>query len=310
MRPRQQSPRRRRRRKAVIERRFTVSRFVENVWRAIRQPRNAGFFLVLLLICFTAAPLMRYCKDHRYFIVRGVEVQGTDRLAAARVRTWLGMVEGRSIWRTAPRDLEESLRRHPPIADALVRRILPDRIEVTVEEREPDAVVRDKRGFFFADVDGVLFERARPDSTDLPELPIVTIARGASGEEPELMGPPPEYADVSLGDASRLSTRVLAETIALAARLEGGHGGIGVSEITITAGQMDSEDPELLVFSTDGRLAVRLGWGSWDAKLGSLAKVVAHAERAGHGTAAGLSGRLDVRDPEAVVARWAHEGTA
>ena len=50
--------------------------------------------------------------------------------------------------RTAPRELEESLRRYPPIADAHVRRILPGRIEVTVEEREPDVVVRDKRGLF------------------------------------------------------------------------------------------------------------------------------------------------------------------
>ncbi len=253
---------------------------------------------------------MRYCKDHTYFAVRGVEVQGVERLSASRVRTWLGMVEGRSIWRTAPRDLEASLRRYPPIADAHVRRILPDRIEVTVEEREPDVVVRDSRGFFFADVDGVLFEMARPDAAELPQLPIVTVARGAAGEEPELMGPPTEHADPSLGDASRLPVRVLSETIALAARLEGGHGGIGVSEVTIGPGGSESDDPDLLVFSTDGQLAVRLGWGSWEAKLGSLARVVAHAQRAGHGTAAGLSGRLDVRDPEAVVARWAHEGTA
>lgn len=253
---------------------------------------------------------MRYCKDHRYFAVSEVEVQGTERLAASRVRAWLGMVEGRSIWRAVPRDLEESLRRYPPVADAHVRRILPDRIEVTIEEREPDVVVRDKRGFFFADVDGVLFEMARPDSTELPALPIVTVARGAAGEEYELVGPPTPDADPSLGDASQLSTRVLSETIALAARLEGGHGGIGVSEVTIGAADLEG-DPDLLVFSTDGQLAVRLGWGEWDAKLGSLSRVVSHASRAGHGGMEGrLSGRLDVRDPETVVAEWSEEGAA
>lgn len=252
---------------------------------------------------------MRYCKDHRYFAVTEVEVRGTERVAASRVLVWLGMVEGRSIWRAAPRDLEESLRRYPPIADAHVRRILPDRIEVTIEEREPDVVVRDKRGFFFADVDGVLFEMARPDAAELPELPIVTVARGAGDEGTDLMGPPTPDADPSLGDATRLPTRVLAETIALAARLEGGHGGIGVSEVTIDGGG-DGRNPDLMVFSTDGQLAVRLGWGAWEAKLGSLSRVVAHAARAGHGTSQGLSGRLDLRDPEAVVARWAGEEAA
>lgn len=308
MKLKQQSPRRRRRGKAVIERRFTFARLVENAWGAIRQPRNACFLVAFLLVCFTAGPLMRYCKDHRYFAVTGVEVRGTERVAASRVLVWLGMVEGRSIWRAAPRDLEERLRRYPPIADAHVRRILPDRIEVTIEEREPDVVVRDKRGFFFADVDGVLFEMARPDATELPELPIVTVAHGASDEETDLMGPPTPDADPSLGDATRLPTRVLAETIALAARLEGGHGGIGVSEVTI--GGSGGPDPDLMVFSTDGQLAVRLGWGAWEEKLSSLSRVVAHASRAGHGTNSGLSGRLDLRDPQAVVARWAGEGAA
>lgn len=252
---------------------------------------------------------MRYFTDHRYFVVSQVEVQGTERLAAARVRAWLGMVEGRSIWRAVPRDLEESLRRYPPVADAHVRRILPDRIEVTIEERVPDVVVRDKRGFFFADVEGVLFEMARIDSTELPELPIVTVARGAAGEAYEVVGPPSPDADPSLGDASRLSTRVLSETIAVAARLEGGHGGIGVSEVMVGPADVVGE-PDLMVFSTDGELAVRLGWGRWEAKLGSLSRVVSHASRAGHGDEEGLSGRIDVRDPEAVVAHWMGKGAA
>ncbi|MDG2306386.1 MAG: FtsQ-type POTRA domain-containing protein [Candidatus Binatia bacterium] len=309
MKLRQQTPRRRRR-KAVIERRFTFARLVENAWAAAKQPRNTAFLGSVVLLCFTAGPVMRYCMDHRYFAVRGVEVRGTERLSALRVRSWLGMVEGRSIWRTSPRDLEASLRRYPPIADAHVRRILPDRIEVTVEERVPDVVVRDKRGFFLADVDGVLFEMARPGAGDLPELPIVTVARGDVPADPELLGPPAPGADPSLGDASRLPVRVLGETIALAARLEGGHGGIGVSEVTIEPGALAGDDPDLLVFSTDGQLSVRLGWGSWDAKLVSLSRVVSHAARSGHAAPSGLSGRLDVRDPEAVVAQWAPEGTA
>lgn len=299
---------RRARRRAAIDRRFTLTRLLENAWSAAKQPKNASFLLLFVAVCFTAGPLLRYCKDHEYFAVSGVEVQGTRRIAASRVQAWLGMVVGRSIWRAEPRDLEETLRRHPAVADARVRRILPDRIEVTIDERQADVVVRDERGFFLADVEGVLFEHALPGANDLPALPIVTVARSGDPGDP---GDSTTDADgrTVLGDARDLSPRLLAEAIALAARLEVGQGGIGVSELTIGAPGPEGE-PDLLVFSTDGQLAVRLGWGQWDEKLSSLARVVAHAQSAGHASRGALSGRLDVRDPEAVVARWAYEKEA
>ena len=293
------------RRRAAIDRRFTLTRLLENAWSAAKQPRNASFLLLFVVVCFTAGPLLRYCKDHEYFAVSGVEVQGTRRIATSRVQAWLGMVVGRSIWRAEPRDLEETLRRHPAVADARVRRVLPDRIEVTIDERQADVVVRDERGFFLADVEGVLFEHALPGASDLPALPIVTVARSSDPADSETEA----EARTVLGDARDLSPRVLAEAIALAARLEVGQGGIGVSELTIGAPGPAGE-PDLLVFSTDGQLAVRLGWGQWDEKLSSLARVVAHAQSAGHASRGTLSGQLDVRDPEAVVARWAYEKEA
>ncbi len=300
------------RRSAAIDRRFTIGRFAANGWRALRRPKNLAFWVAAGFVLFTAAPVVRYFKEHRYFAVRGVDVRGTERLAETRVRSWLGMEEGRSIWQAVPKDLEEALRRHPPIADAQVRRVLPDRLEVTIEEREPDVVVRDERGFFLADVDGVLFERAGPDHAALSALPIVTVARAFDPAAPRAAAPQDGASarEETLGDASQLPTPMLAEAIALAARLEGGHGGIGVSEVTIEPGPADGSGPDLVVYGADGQLAVRLGWGDWDEKLGALARVVAHARSAGRATAQGLSGHVDVRDPEAVVARWAGEGAA
>jgi hypothetical protein len=113
-----------------------------------------------------------------------------------------------------------------------------------------------------------------------------------------------------LGDAAQLPRRILAEAVAVATRLEGGLGGIGVSEVTLRGGSAPASDPELMVFSSDGRLVVRLGWGSWEEKVAVLRKVIAHARASGFFGSAPPAGHLDVRDPELVVARWAGEGTA
>ena len=255
---------------------------------------------------------MRYVKEHRYFALSEVDVKGTERLEVSGVRSWLGMVEGSSIWNASPRALEENLRRHPAIAGARVRRILPGRLEVEIEEREPTVVVRDARGFFLAAADGVLFEKASVGGDDLLAMPIVTVARGAAGDEVDPVGPPAPGRDGGLGDATLLSPRVLAETIRLAGRLGSGEGRIGVSEVALGAGRVAGGSPEVIAFSEDGQLAVRMGWGNWDQKLDALAQVLAHAEQALPSDAEPrvLSGRLDVRDPEAVVASWTQEGAA
>jgi len=314
--------------KPVRVRRVNPAKLAASAWGFLRRPRNVSFLGVFLVACFTAGPIMRYCKDHRYFTVRRVEVRGTERVPEARVRMWLGMVEGESIWRASPQALEESLRQHPPIADAHVRRILPNRIEVTVLEREPGAMVRDASGFYLADDEGVLFERAEPTAA----LPIVTVV--TEGEP--FVGPPeppakpalakaarakadapktevafvPEPAPEALGDASALPRRILAEAVDVATRLEAGLGGIGVSEVTLRAGTPPAYEPELVVFSSDGRLVVRFGWGAWDEKLGALQTVLANARDHGFFGEEPPAGDLDVRDPELVVARWAEEGTA
>jgi hypothetical protein len=255
----------------------------------------------LLAGAFTAAQGIRYSIDHPYFSVREVAVHGTKRLSASWVRTWLGMVEGRSIWRVSPRALERRLEDHPEILEARVRRSPPNALAVEVVEREARAVLHDAHGFFLIDDSGVAFRAATPTSG---ELPIITIAPAGAGPA---AGP---------GDADQLSPRVLGEAVRVAHLLVDGQGTIGVSEVVIRGGRAT---PEIVVFSRDGQLIVELGWGRWDEKLGALARVLGHARKArSTGTAesegptrdASLAGTIDARDPEVVVARWSHQGTA
>jgi cell division protein FtsQ len=228
---------------------------------------------------------MRYSMDHPYFAVRKVEVEGTARLDPARVRTWLGMVVGRSMWRVSPRDVEAQLEERPEVADAKVRRIFPSRLVVTVREREPRALLNAPDvGILLVDESGVVLGRA---GADVGDLPIISLTEGDRAP----------------------AERHVAEAVRVATLLESGHAGLPISELAIR--YVDGE-PELVGYADGGRLTLRFGWGDWSDKLAALARVVTHeSSRADRPRrVASLAGVVDVRDPRAVAARWAAPGSA
>lgn len=261
--------------------------------------RNVVFLALLGGIFFTLGPLMRYCKDHRYFAVRAIEIEGLERLDASKVRMWLGMVEGSSIWQASPQELQARLEAQPAIASAEVQRYLPDRLRVSVRERRPRAVLRTEQGYFLLDQTGTVLDPAATE--EMSELPIVSVDaetwRQAHPEraQPELPLP-----------------RELREAVRVAHLFETGAAGIRISEVVLRPGH---ERPAVEAYSEDGRLAMRLGWGSWRDKLYALRRVLAHASSALSGAPGAdaseeiamgrLAGSVDVSDPRTVVARWA-----
>lgn len=260
--------------------------------------RNVVFLALAGGIFFTVGPLMRYCKDHRYFAVRAIEIEGLERLDASKVRMWLGMVEGSSIWQASPQELQARLEAQPAIASAEVRRYLPDRLKVTVRERRPRAVLRTESGYFLIDQTGVVLAQAAGE-TD--ELPIVSVdAETWRRAHPERAQP-----DLPLA-------RELREAVRVAHLFETGAAGIRISEVVLRPGH---EHPAVEAYSEDGRLAMRLGWGAWRDKLYALRRVLAHASSALSGVPGAdaseevalgrLAGSVDVSDPRTVVARWA-----
>ena len=251
---------------------------------AIATPRRAAFLVGLVAACFTVAPSMRYFWDHPYFAVRKIEVEGNARVDPARVRTWLEMVVGRSMWRVSPRDVEAQLEEHPEIAEAHVRRIFPDRLVVDVRERQPEALLNASDGIFLVDDTGVVLG---PAGEDVGDLPIISLTAGE---------PAP-------------AERQLAEAIRVANLLETGAAGLPISELAIR--YVDGA-PEIVAYSDGGRLTLKLGWGGWDEKLAAVSRVVGYegSRPENPRRVASLVGVVDARDPRAVAARWAASGSA
>ena len=333
-----------------------------------RRRRAVGFFLAAVPIFFTAGPVLRYLTSHRYFAVREIEVEGLERLDTAQVLVWLGMGQGSSIWAASPRVLEHRLEEKPAIARASVRRIWPDRLHVFVRERTPRAVLRQGSHAFPVDRSGVVFDEQPLRDVALPiiSLGATLPAESVAGATPPAAAkpdardpkkaahhpaPPPvaHRAGPGAKDARDVAEWLpargdLRQAVRVATLLDAGAAGIPVSEIGLRSESPGSGRPELIAYSSDGRLTIRLGWGDWQRKIEAVRAVLHHraewlrteparaaADRAAavaraHSTKSGrkpeavvppppvavtqqsatvrLDGMLDVRDPDSVIARW------
>ncbi|MDP9823506.1 cell division protein FtsQ/DivIB [Nocardioides massiliensis] len=108
-----------------------------------------------------------------------VEVEGTDLLSAATVRSAAAVPAGEPLARVDLAAAEARVEELVEVADATVRRGWPDAVVVEVTEREAVAVVVVEDRFRGMDETGVLF---RDFARQPPRLPVVRISAGTRTE--------------------------------------------------------------------------------------------------------------------------------
>jgi hypothetical protein len=89
-----------------------------------------------------------------YFLIREVEVDGGARVSADWMRTNLEPLVGRHVLAVSLDGVRRRLSAHPWVASVELRRELPDRLRVSVIERQPVALVAGDEGLAFLDGEG------------------------------------------------------------------------------------------------------------------------------------------------------------
>ena len=112
--------------------------------------------------------------------VDAVEVRGERFLSAGEVRVLLGPALGENILTLDLEALKARLRASPWVADATVRRTLPDTLHVEIAERVPLALAEVER-LYLMDGDGTLIDIDGPRTAPF-DLPIVRGLAGLEGE--------------------------------------------------------------------------------------------------------------------------------
>jgi hypothetical protein len=121
--------------------------------------------------------LTRYVMHHPYFTVQEIMVNSDGRFSAAEVQAWSGLVQGRSLWRIDPAQVEARLLAQPWIETAQVRREFPQRVHVTVRTRRPLAIIQHDSVIYLDDT-GTCF--AGQEQSAVLDLPYITGLTGLS----------------------------------------------------------------------------------------------------------------------------------
>jgi len=203
---------------------------------ALRWPR----FILL------AGHLHAAVLGHPYFSVREVKVSGGEKIGGGEVLRLAGLSEGMSVWEIDPRRIEEKVRSHPWVRRVTVRRELPHRIVIEIEERAARGIAVLGR-LYYVDSEGVVFK---------------PVEEGEGVDYPFLTGL--EQAGLTSHAAS---TRQRMQEVLRLADLLGP--GLTLSQIHFRP------DGGVVLYPTSYAVALHMGWGDWQEKLQRLEQVLA-----------------------------------
>lgn len=116
--------------------------------------------------------------------VQRVTVSGRHWTSADDLRAALGVERGGAILRIDPRAARRRIEALDWVAEARVERLLPDRLHVTIVERQPFAIWQRREQMLLIDVTGVPITQA--DVTAFAHLPLV-VGDGAAGQAVQLV---------------------------------------------------------------------------------------------------------------------------
>lgn len=200
--------------------------------------------LQFVLAVVAAAAIFLFLRSD-YFSLREVSVNGLKTLSADEVRQRAGLDQSILIWRVWPRRVEGLLMGHPRVATAQVDIRWPNRVVITVEERQPVAYLPAAEGKYI-EVDG--------------EGQVLTVTDRVPGAgEPLLTG----VTESNPQPGRRLESPLALRAVAMATAL-GPVGRARASEINV------NHDGEVILY-TMGGLPIFLGIEDrWDAKVRAL----------------------------------------
>ncbi len=198
-------------------------------------------------VLIAAASLRDFVVESPYFAVREIQVRGGEKVSGNEIVTIAGLSKGMNIWNVDPAGIEGKIAKHPWVRRVLVRREFPHRITIDVTERTPRAIVAIRK-LYYIDDDGVVFKAVQAgDRMNYPMLTGLTTA--------QLTTPEPTLRR-RLQEAMRLGELMAQHSHML-------------SEIHF------DRPGQLVVYTAQQRMALRMGWGDWEDKLARLDRLLA-----------------------------------
>jgi len=185
--------------------------------------------LVLLLVTCSLWFLVQYVDTDPRFRLHRIDLTGNEYAARAAVEDLFVSDREASIYRIPLEDRRRELEQIPWVRSASITRVLPDRVAISVEEREPVAFLWTRHGIELMDRDGVILESPPDVSWTFPVLRGIPEREGAAqrkvrmerylqlmdGLRLEVGSYPAEISEVDLTDPANFSAVVTDQSGAL-----------------------------------------------------------------------------------------------
>lgn len=110
--------------------------------------------------------------------LKRVEVIGNSRLSANEVVAASELKEGNHLLKLSTTDVAKAVEEVPWVHRARVERILPSKVRITVEEREPVALVIVGGESFIVDADGLVLAIGDESFVRITDLPLTSLKPG------------------------------------------------------------------------------------------------------------------------------------
>ena len=137
-----------------------------------RAARRIGLVMLIMGLAVTFVLIHDLATQCRTFAARGIQVVGNRRLDERSVMRQAGVHLGINVLSVRLGPCRTRLLAHPWIAEATVRRQLPDRLEIRIDEHQPLALAEMPDGRLLIDTAGKPFKRWT--AGDPERLPIIS----------------------------------------------------------------------------------------------------------------------------------------
>jgi cell division protein FtsQ len=140
------------------------------IWRRARLAiKSVATLLVAALAVWRVVTLV---TESPTFDIAHVVLHGNDRLSRGEAMALVGDLRGRNVLSVRLDEWRQRLLTSPWVEAAVVRRVLPNTIDVVVRERTPMGIARLGRDLYLVDRTGTVIDAYAPTYADL-DLPVI-----------------------------------------------------------------------------------------------------------------------------------------
>jgi len=147
---------------------------MNKVDRKIKKKRTRLITIIILLVI--SIFFILYTRTS-FFHISAIEVYGNEKIKDDKLILASGIMIGENIFKISLKMAEENILLHPYIKNVDIKRKLPDKIEISVDERKEIAVIDYAGSYIYVDEEGIILNiLSEKDNSQIVEINGIEIS--------------------------------------------------------------------------------------------------------------------------------------